>query len=217
MADSNTRQGASHRTGALLDYVGRVHAPHTSSLQGAFDAPERFAIPAIQLAPCEAKLLTLLMRMIGAARVVEVGTLAGYSAMRLADGLVGGGKVWTIEYEPQHAEVAAQLVEEAGYRDRIEVLTGAGAYVLPTLEDEGPFDAVFVDADKESYPFYGRWAARNLRPGGLLIGDNAFVFGELLDDSERGDAMRQFHEEAAENFDTTCIPTPEGMLIGIRK
>ena len=217
MADADTREGASHRTADLMSYVQGVHAAHTADHQAAFDAPDRFEIPAIQLGASEAKLLTLLMRLVGAKKVVEVGTLAGYSAMRLADGLADGGKIWTIEYEPQHAEVAEQMIDKAGYTDRIEVLTGAGAYVLPTLEEHGPFDAVFVDADKESYAFYGRWAARNIRPGGLLIGDNAYVFGELLDDSERGEAMRQFHEEAAEHFDTTCIPTPEGMLIGIRK
>jgi predicted O-methyltransferase YrrM len=217
MADSNTRDGNSHHTQALMQYVQRVHAAHNPGLQSAFDAPGRFDIPAIQLGASESKLLTLLMRLIGAQKVVEVGTLAGYSALRLADGLGEHGKVWTIEYEPQHAEVAEQVIESAGYTDRIEVLTGAGAYVLPTLEDYGPFDAVFVDADKESYPFYGRWAARNIRQGGLLIGDNAYVFGELLDESERGEAMRQFHEEATEYFDTTCIPTPEGMLIGVRK
>ena len=217
MADSDTRQGESHRAAALMNYVQKVHAPHTSGHQAAFDAPERFEIPAIHLGVSESKLLTLMMRLIGAKKVVEVGTLAGYSAMRLADGLNAGGKVWTIEYEPQHAEVAEQVIENAGYADRVEVITGAGAYVLPNLEEHGPFDAVFVDADKESYPFYGRWAARNIRPGGLLIGDNAYVFGELLDESERGEAMRQFHEETAQHFDTTCIPTPEGMLIGIRK
>ena len=217
MADSDTRQGATHRTAKLMRYVQDVHAAHTSNHQAAFDAPDRFEIPAIHLGASEAKFLTLLMRLITAEKVVEVGTLAGYSAMRLADGLNDGGKIWTIEYEPQHAEVAEQIIEKAGYADRIEILTGAGAYVLPSLEEYGPFDAVFVDADKESYPFYGRWAARNIRPGGLLIGDNAYVFGELLDDSERGEAMRLFHEEAAEHFDTTCIPTPEGMLIGVRK
>ena len=217
MADSDTRQGASHRTAQIMNYVQNVHANHTMNHQSAFDAPDRFEIPAIHLGASEAKLLTLLMRLIGAKKVVEVGTLAGYSAMRLADGLGDDGKVWTIEYEPQHAEVAEQVIEEAGYAGRVEVLRGAGAYVLPTLDSHGPFDAVFVDADKESYPFYGQWAAQNLRPGGLLIGDNAYVFGELLDASERGDAMRQFHEEAAQHFDTTCIPTPEGMLIGIRK
>ena len=217
MADSDTRQGASHRTAQIMSYVQNVHASHTTNHQAAFDAPDRFEIPAIHLGASEAKFLTLLMRLIGAKKVVEVGTLAGYSAMRLADGLGADGRVWTIEYEPHHAVVAEQVIEKTGYSGRVDVLTGAGAYVLPTLEVHGPFDAVFVDADKESYPFYGQWAARNIRPGGLLIGDNAYVFGELLDESERGDAMRQFHEEAAQHFDTTCIPTPEGMLIGIRK
>lgn len=217
MAGADTRQGSGHGSAEILSYVQGVHASHNAGLQAAFEAPARFDIPAIQLEPSESKFLTLLMQLIGAQRVVEVGTLAGYSALRLAEGLAEGGKLWTIEYEPHHAEVAEQVIENAGFADTVEVLVGAGAYVLPTLEGYGPFDAVFVDADKVSYPFYGRWAARNLRKGGLLLGDNAYVFGELLDDSEQGKAMRQFHEEATESFDTTCLPTPEGMLIGLRR
>jgi predicted O-methyltransferase YrrM len=97
------------------------------------------------------------------------------------------------------------------------VLTGYAADVLPTLERHGPFCAVFVDADKESYDLYGRWAAKHLRPGGLLIGDNVFLFNQLLEDSPRAAAMRRFHEEAKQHFETVCIPTPDGMLLGIRK
>jgi caffeoyl-CoA O-methyltransferase len=101
--------------------------------------------------------------------------------------------------------------------NKVEVLVGAGLQVLPSLERHGPFDAVFIDADKENYDGYGRWAARHLRPGGLLLGDNAYLFGELLADDARAAAMRRFHEEAAAAFDTTCIPTPDGLLLGIRR
>ena len=76
---------------------------------------------------------------------------------------------------------------------------------------------MFIDADKESYDFYGRWAAANIRKGGLLVGDNAFLFGNLLDSSEEASAMRRFHEESRENFETLCLPTPDGVLIGIRR
>jgi len=99
----------------------------------------------------------------------------------------------------------------------VTVVEGAGLDVLPSLEKHGPFDAVFIDADKANYDAYGRWAARNLRKGGLLLGDNAFLFGRLLEKSSEAAAMRRFHEEAALLFDTVCIPTPDGLLLGVKR
>jgi predicted O-methyltransferase YrrM len=101
--------------------------------------------------------------------------------------------------------------------DNVGILQGRALDVLPTLERLGPFDAVFLDADKENYPAYGAWAARNLRPGGLLLADNAFYFGRLLDDDPGAAAVRRFHEEVLDAFDTVVIPTPDGLLLGIRK
>lgn len=217
MADRDSRTGTRYADPNILSWVDRVHAGHDAGLEAAFSAPDREDIPAIQVGPSEGKLLELLVRLVAGRKVVEVGTLAGYSAIHLARGLAGGGKLWTIEYEPSHAEIARRNLAVAGVADRVEVLVGAGLDVLPTLEAEAPLDVVFIDADKINYPAYGAWAARHLRPGGLLIGDNAYLFGNLLDDSERGRAMRQFHEEAAAAFDSVCVPTPDGMVVGIRR
>jgi len=148
---------------------------------------------------------------------VELGTLAGYSAIHLARALPEDGLLWSIEVNPRHAEIAQRHVTEAGLADKVEILVGAGMDVLPTLEPYGPFCAVFVDADKESYDHYGRWAAENVRQGGLLLGDNAFLFGDLLGDSGLSATMRRFHEEAREAFDTVCVPTPDGLLVGIKR
>jgi caffeoyl-CoA O-methyltransferase len=215
MADNDSRAGARYHTTEILDYVGRVHAGHDPALRRAFATPE--GVPAIMVGPSEGRLLELLLRLAGARKVVEVGTLIGYSAIRMARALPADGKLWTIEYDPRHAELARDNIAAAGLADRVEVLVGAGADVLPTLDGHGPFDAVFIDADKQSYAIYGRWAAKHLRKGGLLLGDNAFLFGELLEDSERGRAMRAFHEEAAQSFESVCIPTPDGLLLGIRQ
>ena len=217
MADKDSRVGSRYSTPQLLKWLDELHAAHDPGLAAAFDAPEKEGMPAIQLGKSEGKLIELLMRMTQAKKVVEVGTLAGYSAIRLARGLPADGKVWTIEFDPRHAEVARKAIASAGLTSQIEVRVGAGLDVLPSLERHGPFDAVFIDADKENYDGYGRWAAKNLRKGGLLLGDNAYLFGELLAKDNRAAAMRRFHEEAAQEFETTCIPTPDGLLLGVKR
>jgi predicted O-methyltransferase YrrM len=217
MADADSRAGVRYATPELLDWLAAVHAPHDAALQRAFDAPSTHGMPAIQLGPSEGKALGLLLRLAGARNVVEVGTLAGYSAIRAAQVLPADGHVHTVEFDRKHARVARENIAAAGLADKITVPEGAGLDVLPRLVRFGPFDAVFIDADKGNYDGYGRWAAENTRPGGLLVGDNAFFFGRLLEDSPEAAAMRRFHEEARAYFDTVCLPTPDGMLLGVRR
>jgi len=217
VADPDSRAGLSYATREILDWVARVHAPHDAALTRAFEAPERHGMPAIQLGPSEGRTLELLLKLAGARRVVEIGTLAGYSAIRAARALPGDGHVHTVELDPKHARVARENVAAAGLEGRITVHEGRALEVLPRLVRFGPFDAVFLDADKGNYDAYGRWAAANTRTGGLLVGDNAFVFGRLLEDSAEAAAMRRFHEEAREHFDTVCLPTPDGMMLGVRR
>jgi caffeoyl-CoA O-methyltransferase len=215
MADNDSRAGERYSTRPILDYTARVHAAHDASLAQAFAVPE--GIPAIQVGPSEGKLLELLLQLVGAAKVVEIGTLVGYSAIHLARALRPGGHLWTIEYEPRHAEVARGNLAKAGLGERATVVVGAGVDMLPTLDAHGPFDAVFIDADKVNYDKYGAWALAHLRRGGLVIGDNAFLFGELMDDTDRGRAMRAFHEQVAAACDSVCIPTPDGLVVGIKR
>jgi caffeoyl-CoA O-methyltransferase len=215
MADAASRAGERNTPPAILDYVNRVHAPHDAGLARAYEVPE--GIPAIQVGPSDGKLLALLLRLVRATKVVEIGTLVGYSAIHMARALAPGGHLWSVEFEPRHAEIARANLAAAGLSDRVSVLVGAGRDVLPRLEQHAPFDAVFIDADKVNYDHYGRWALAHLRPGGLVLGDNAYLFGELLDDTDRGRAMRGFHELVAASCDSVCAPTPEGLVIGIKR
>jgi caffeoyl-CoA O-methyltransferase len=215
MADKDSREGKRYQTPQIIKYVSEVHAGHDAALAQAFEVPA--GIPAIQVGPSEGKLLELLLRLAGAKKVVEVGTLIGYSAIHMARVLPAEGHVWTIEFEPKHAEVAQANIVKAGLADKITVLVGAGTEILPTLVDKGPFDAVFIDADKVNYDKYGAWAIANLRKGGLVLGDNSFLFGELLDESDRGRAMRAFHELVARHCDSVCAPTPDGLVVGIKR
>jgi len=215
MADQDSRAGKRYDSKAIIDYVNRVHASHDSALAQAFAVPD--GIPAIQVGPSEGRLLQLLVKLSGAKKIVEVGTLVGYSAIHMGKALPAGGKLWSIEYDAKHAEVARKNIAAAGLSDKVEVVVGAGVAVLPTLEAHAPFDIVFIDADKQNYDKYGAWAQANLRTGGMVIGDNAYLFGELTDDHERGRAMRGFHEGVAAAFDSVCVPTPDGLVVGLKR
>ncbi len=215
MADSDSRAGSRYATGPILDWCAQTHAPHDDALARAFATPE--GVPAIQVGPSEGKLLALLCRLGRVARAVEVGTLVGYSAIHIARALPAGGHLWSIEYDAHHAAIARDNLAAAGLADKVTVVEGAGVDVLPTLEQHGPFDAVFIDADKINYDRYGEWSVKHLRSGGLVLGDNAFLFGELLDDTDRGRAMRGFHEHVARHCDSVCIPTPDGLVLGIKR
>lgn len=215
MADTSSRAGLRYATDEIIAYVDRVHAGHDDGLARAFAVPE--FMPSIQVGPSEGKLLALLLRLAAAQKVVEVGTLAGYSAIHMARALPSGGHLWSIEFEPAHAEVARANIAAAGLAATVSVMVGAGCDVLPTLEPHGPFDAVFIDADKENYGHYGQWAIAHLRRGGLVIGDNAYLFGQLLAADARATAMRAFHELVAASCDSVCVPTPDGLVVGIKR
>jgi caffeoyl-CoA O-methyltransferase len=217
MADQDSRAGARYATSQILEYAATTHHPVDLALERAFAAPARHGMPEIQLGPAEGRLLQLMMELIDAKKIVEVGTLAGYSALWMARALPPGGHLWTIEADRKHAGVASEVIGEAGLGDRVTIIADDAVDVLPKLSDSGPFCAVFLDADKARYDLYGRWATENLRAGGLLIADNAYLFGRLLDETEDARAMRRFHEEMAEHYESVCIPTPDGLAVGIRR
>jgi caffeoyl-CoA O-methyltransferase len=217
MADPSSRSGTRYIDPAILAFVERVHVPHDAALTRAFEAPSTEQMPQIQVSPSEGKLLGSLVRMIGARKVVELGTLAGYSAIHIGRALPDDGKLYTIEIDPRHAAIARANIEAAGLADRVEVLVGGGVEMLRELAARGPFDAVFLDADKEGYPHYATWAGRHLRTGGLLLADNSYYFGRLLAEDASARAMRRFHEQLAVDFDAVCVPTPDGLVVAIRR
>jgi caffeoyl-CoA O-methyltransferase len=215
MADSDSRTGRRYTTPAILEFTNRVHVPHDPALARAFTVPA--GVPSIMVSPSDGKLIGLLLRLAGARKLVEVGTLLGYSAIQMLRALPDDARLWTVEYEARHAELARANLAAAGLAERATVVQGAALDVLPTLVPHGPFDAVFIDADKASYDQYGAWAIDNLRAGGLVLGDNAYLFGELMEDSERGRAMRRFHEHVAATCDSVCVATPDGLVVGVKR
>ncbi len=217
MADSDSRAGARYATPEILAWLDRVHAPHDAALENVYKSPDATGIPAIQLGQAEAGFLEWLVRFARVKNAVEVGTLAGYSAVRIARGLVPGGHLHTLEASPEHARIARENIARAGVGERVTVVEGDARETLKALSVKGPFDLVFLDADKASYEHYGRWAREHVRVGGLLVADNVYLFGRLLSESDEAKSVRRFHEEAATHFDTACVPTPDGLLVGVRR
>jgi caffeoyl-CoA O-methyltransferase len=207
----------------IAAYVARTYAPEDDVLREIRERCALHGLPDIQIAPLDARHLEVLASVAGARRAVEIGTLGGYSGVSLLRGMGIGGVLDTIEIDPRHAEVARESFRRAGYTTQARIHLGAALQVLPKLAAQDPFDLVFIDADKESYPDYLNWAADHLRPGGLVLADNAFLFGELADKptGARTTAiagMQAFHQILANSgrFRATVLPTGEGLAVGVR-
>ncbi|MFE4535611.1 O-methyltransferase [Streptomyces scopuliridis] len=167
-------------------------APADEALSAALAASDAAGLPAINVAPNQGKLLHLLARIQGARTVLEIGTLGGYSTIWLARALPEDGKLISLEYDPAHAEVARANLAHAGLDKIAEVRTGAALETLPVLaaEDAGPFDLVFIDADKRNNPHYVEWALKLTRPGSVIIVDNVVRNGAVSDADSTDDAVR---------------------------
>jgi predicted O-methyltransferase YrrM len=159
------------------------------ALIAALEASDAAGLPQIAVSVQQGKFLSLLAGAIQARRVLEIGTLGGFSTIWLARGAGPQGRVVTLEYAPKHAEVARGNLERAGVADRVEVIVGAALDTLPTV-DGGPFDLVFIDADKENNVAYLEWAIRLARPGAVILVDNVIRDGQILA-PDSGDARIQ--------------------------
>ncbi len=177
-------------------------------------------LPPIQVPPLTGRTLQVLVSATGATRVLEVGTLAGYSAIWMARGMPPGSTLLTLEVQEDRADLARTFVSRAGLDDRIEVRVGPAAQLLPGVGPDGSFDLVFLDADKEGYPSYLDHAARLLRVGGVVLADNAFWHGKVIGDLDepalRG--VQAFNRALAwsERFRSTILPVGDGLAMGVR-
>ena len=152
-------------------------------LEAANAEADAAGLPAIQVSPAEARLLAVLCGAVGARRILEFGTLAGYSTIALARALPEDGTLVTLEYDAGHAEVAWANIERAGFAAKVDLRVGAALETLPLLESEAvePFDFVFIDADKINTAPYFAWSLDHTRPGGLIFVDNVVRHGGLVD------------------------------------
>lgn len=168
---------------AVEKYIAGHVAPPDSALDAAREANASAGLPAIDVSACEGKFLHLLARLAGARRVLEIGTLGGYSAIWLARALPPDGRLITLELEPKHAEVARANLDRAGVARLVEIRVGRALDLLDELDrqEAEPFDFFFIDADKSNGPRYLSWAVRHARPGSVIVVDNVVRDGYIVD------------------------------------
>jgi predicted O-methyltransferase YrrM len=166
---------------AVEDFISGHLIEEDAALSQAQKASAAAGLPDIAVSATQGKLLQLLAQTLGARKILEIGTLGGYSSIWLARGLVPDGRLITLEVDPAHADVARRNLDRAGLGGRVEVRLGPALETLPGLVEAGPFDLIFIDADKQNNADYFKWAVRLARPGSLIIVDNVVRDGKVAD------------------------------------
>ena len=192
-------------------YIEELFAPPDPALEGALRRSRAVGLPEIQISPTEGKLLRLLAEIAGVRRILEIGTLGGYSTIHLAGALPDDGLLVSLEVDERNAGVARENIAEAGLESVVEVRVGDARELLAWMfeDGEGPFDLTFIDADKGGYPEYLEWALRLSRPGSLILGDNAIMGGSVIEPEEgSAQAIRQFNERLAQDPRLSAIVLP---------
>jgi predicted O-methyltransferase YrrM len=202
----------------LEEYIGALYAHDDALLNALREEADRAGLPPISITPRAGRVLQVLLRAIGARRVLEIGTLGGYSGIWMARALGDGGSLLTLEIDPGHAEFARRYFERAGLGGRATVRVGRALDLLPALDGE-QFDAVFIDADKEPMPTYLDWALRLTRKGGMIFADKALWAGRVADPDVNDTAtaaVREFNRRFSTDprLEATVLPVGDGLAIG---
>ncbi len=202
-----------------VDQTFGLRDPDLDRIRAELDAR---GVEFMSISSAEGRILQFLVRGFGMRKIVEVGALFGYSALCMAKALPADGVVYALEKNPENARIASELLAASPDGGKIRLMQGDARQILREIEADGPFDMVFIDADKAAYPDYLDWAEKNVRRGGLIVGDNTFLFGALWGESRdsenserRIQAMTEFNRRLADprRFNSTIIPTYEGMTV----
>jgi deazaflavin-dependent oxidoreductase (nitroreductase family) len=222
----STRSSPQHRWTAVDDYIAEHLLPADAALDAAVADSAAAGLPPISVTPNQGKLLQLLARMQGARSILELGTLGGYSTIWLARALAPGGRLVTLEAEPRYAALARANIARAGFAELVELRVGPALQTLPELHAEGagPFDLIFIDADKQNNPGYFEWSLRLSRPGTLIVVDNVIRDGAILDpdaddptvgnDGIRG--VRRFFELVAAEVENGSVSATAIQTVGAK-
>ncbi len=211
---------------STLKLLEDVFRPEDTILKQIRVNSDESGLPHIHVGPFDGLHLEVLTRAFNAKRIVEIGTLGGYSGTCLLRGGGADAKLYTFEVSSKNADVARKNFQMAGVLNQVEIFEGPAIENLHKIEKCGTFDLVFIDADKNSYPDYLNWAYKNLRKGGVVLGDNTLAWGliarnDIVDDRERKQVMnlRRFNEICAQDgrFRSTMLPTGEGLTMAVKK
>ncbi len=210
---------------ALIDYLESTFGKEDQTLLDIRQSARNGDLPDIHVGPFDGKILTVLTKAFQAKKIVEIGTLAGYSGVCLLRGAGPEGKLWTFEMDPHHLKVAKSNFVSAGCDAQVQIFEGPALENLPQIEAHGPFDLVFIDANKSDYPSYLEWAHKNLKPGGVALGDNTLAWGKIAQTPDPKDrqagmvrALQQFNKDAGQSPKWTSImlPTGEGLTVAVK-
>ncbi|HEY3342761.1 MAG TPA: O-methyltransferase [Anaerolineae bacterium] len=209
-------------TNELYEYIVENFAPEDELLRKMPAEAERQGVPMIHISPEQGKFLQVLIKAVNATKVLEIGSLFGYSTLWMARALPVGGRLIALEMNPLHVQVIRRNVERAGLSAKVEVRQGKALELLKTLDAEAPFDVAFLDAVKDEYVAYLDHALRLVRPGGLIIGDNASARGDVwksnpTENAENVRAIRAFNQRMATEprLTSLLVPISDGMCIGV--
>ncbi len=214
-----------YHTPELAAYLASLTSADEGYASHVTAAMAKAGVSGSAVSPAEGRILETLARLSGARKAVEVGSLYGYSAHWLARGLADGARLYSLEKDPACVNAAKDAVEASCLSRKVTVMEGPAADSLKTLSKLAPFDLCFIDADAESYPAYLRWAAANLRPGGLVVAARAFFRGGMHAgggapaETAGARAMREFFHilfDSDRFVSTAVLPTPEGLALGLK-
>ena len=202
-------------------YIQNLFAQQDQAQIYALKDSRQKGLPEININPEEGRFIQLLVRASGGTKALEIGTLGGYSGIWIARGLAPGGKLFTLEKDPQHAAIAQDHFHRAGVSDLVDIRLGDAHASLSTLAGEAPFDFIFIDAEKSGYLDYYGWAIDHLRIGGMIAAHNALRGGSVYDPDSQdstASALRTFNQQVASDFRviSSIYPAGDGTLIAVR-
>ncbi len=216
---------AAENSKELNEYLRLTFFSKDPLLEKALQLAREKSLPNIELSLYDAHLLYVLTKANHVKIAVEIGTLGGYSGLHIARALPDDGHLYTFEKDKDHVELAEDVFQRADLEKKVTVIQGEALKTLPSIESKGPFDMVFVDADKNNYPNYFRWAQKNIKVGGMILGDNTLAFGHITDKEFHDDDLRE-QVESLKTFNHLCaqtegftgmmIPTGEGLTLSVR-
>ncbi len=211
---------------ASYQYIESQIKPEGSDMLKARQFSVDLGLDAISISPTEANLIGFITHMLQPKKIVEIGTLTGLSSLYFLETLGSDGKLWTFEKSTEHADLASQSLAKYIQSGQCQIKLGDAIAQLPTIENEGPFDAIFIDGNKAAYYDYWIWAKNNIRSGGLIFIDNVFLAGAVWGDT----SLQRFSDKQITNvkkmtieiiahadFTSSFVPTTEGLLIARKK